>query len=138
LITSDTLVAELNLSFWIFILGARYDNILWNSHIKEVFTNTPFNISTQIIREIRKQVDHIRILRNRVSHHEPVFSPKRSSFKEMIEDYENALKIIRYLSEDAYRFIIEEDEIPSLIELMPTYMRYEKPKKRSSSESKNT
>jgi len=126
-ITSDTLTAELTLGFWVDILGGRYDSCLWNSYLEEVFPNTPraYNIAREK-KELRIKIQDIRMLRNRVSHHEPLFCTKRLSFKKLLRTHKDILEIINFLSEDAANLSKEHTEFNNLIESIPKYMKNDK------------
>lgn len=73
--TMGKVVAELKFVFWEKMFTKRHDNRLWNSHIKTVFPNAPSALtSSQVRSKIYDDVIVIRKLRNRIAHHEPIFS----------------------------------------------------------------
>jgi len=116
IITSNEIIPELNFAFWTYILHKRYDEILWRSDISKVFPNTPQNYSfDRKLKELRKQINEIRDMRNRVYHYEPVFCRRTKSFNKLKQLHDDTITIIQYLSEEAFIFINENDEIKTLI-----------------------
>ncbi|MFM6201138.1 MAG: Abi family protein, partial [Dolichospermum sp.] len=113
LITSDTLTPELNFGFWTEIMGPEYDKIIWliqkNRYIKDVFPDTPTNLNlAREIQRIRRILNQIRLIRNRVFHHEPVFNTKKLSFNELLTTYKDAKELLGWLSKDALCFFLKK------------------------------
>ncbi len=63
------IVAGLTMAFWVFLLSKRYETPLWRSHLYNAFPNSPKPFSRS---QARRSLEHIRLLRNRVAHHEPI------------------------------------------------------------------
>jgi hypothetical protein len=63
------LIAELSFGFWVGLFGRRYETHLWRPHLRQLFTNAP---SPLLRKDVHRVLDEIRILRNRVAHHEPI------------------------------------------------------------------
>ncbi len=80
-VTPGALVAELRLGFWTSLISTRYENLLWRPHLHKAFPNAwderPDGVGG-ISRTKKKrpdiflQLERIRILRNRIAHHEPI------------------------------------------------------------------
>lgn len=67
LVTHDRVVAELSFGFWWSLLESRYNRSLWQPALQFAFEG-----------EVRRQrlhdeLNHLRLLRNRIAHHEPLF-----------------------------------------------------------------
>lgn len=69
--TSDPLVAELSFGFWTRLLSRPYEGSLWPSLLSAVFPHIPRRRRTRV--EVARRFNRIRHLRNRVSHHEPIW-----------------------------------------------------------------
>lgn len=70
--TAGKVIAELKFAFWESIFTSRHDTRLWTPHLRRVFPNADNTISVPQVRSaIRAKLGHIRILRNRIAHHEP-------------------------------------------------------------------
>ncbi len=68
--TTDMIVADLSIGFWVSLLAAKYEfPLVWKYNLSRVFPDEP-----GLTRAIAgPKSDRIRILRNRVAHHEPIF-----------------------------------------------------------------
>lgn len=65
------MVADLSLGFWTGLLDRRYEPGLWPRFLKQAF---PFMLARDRTRDnLSKRFEAIRLLRNRVFHHEPVW-----------------------------------------------------------------
>jgi hypothetical protein len=128
LLTSDTLTPELNFGFWTEIMGSDYDRIIWHigspRYIHEVFPNAPEKHNfMRDMKRIRRILNEIRVIRNRVFHHEPVFNTRNLSFDELLTTYENAKELLGWLSEDALCFFEENNQFEKLVNSIPSSMR---------------
>lgn len=73
--TMGKVVAELKFVFWEKMFTSRHDTRLWNSQLKTCFPNAPTGQTVSQIRtQIFNDINSIRSLRNRIAHHEPIFS----------------------------------------------------------------
>lgn len=66
-VTDGRVVAELNLSFWRFLLTPRYSRTLWTPGLSKALPHAGLTLST-----ISQQVAKVYDLRNRIAHHEPI------------------------------------------------------------------
>jgi hypothetical protein len=64
-------VAELSLGFWVSLLGTDYEQQLWPKLLKTAFPYLPRSRRTRAT--VAGRFQEIRRLRNRVSHHEPIY-----------------------------------------------------------------
>ena len=70
------MIAELTLGFWVELLSKRHHNDLWVSRkLFMAFPNTSLNRGT-----IHGRLKIIQLLRNRISHHEPVLTSSNSIY----------------------------------------------------------
>ncbi|WP_095085647.1 hypothetical protein [Mesorhizobium sophorae] len=69
LITTDDVIAKLPFEFWISMLGSEHENS-WQMTLRKVFPNVEKGIFRQNIWRFALE---IKSLRNRISHHEPIF-----------------------------------------------------------------
>jgi hypothetical protein len=86
------------------MMAGRYEKTLWQHYTSEGFPDAP--IKYNLVRNLhshRQELNRIRDLRNhRVFHYEPVFP-------DLLADYNNAKKLISWLSQDALRLLEEFD-----------------------------
>jgi hypothetical protein len=72
--TTGKVIPELKFVFWQKMFTSRYDGRLWNPHLMRVLPNLdPIKTVAQLRGEIYDDLEHVRLLRNRIAHHEPIF-----------------------------------------------------------------
>ena len=73
--TTGKVIPELKFVFWQKMFTSRYDIRVWDHHLRRVMPNLD---STKTISELRKEIysdlEKVRLLRNRIAHHEPIFT----------------------------------------------------------------
>ncbi len=95
----NRVVAELNLGFWVSLLSTDYEQRLWPKLLKEAFPYLPKSNRTRAT--VAGRFQEIRRLRNRVSHHEPIYKSKN-----LIQQYDKIEEAIGWM-------------VPSLLNLLP-------------------
>lgn len=85
--TTGKVIPELKLAFWQSMFTSRHDSRLWHTYLTQVFPNLP---NSQPIRqsrtEIYNELERLRKLRNRIAHHEPIFSRNLTEDFDKIND----------------------------------------------------
>jgi hypothetical protein len=72
-------IAELKFAFWCHLFTRRYQNRVWDPHIRNAFPNLPAAYTAiQARQAIHDQLDPLRKFRNRIAHHEPILSESLS------------------------------------------------------------
>lgn len=90
------IVPELKLMFWISMLTRRHESRLWNARIRTAFPNLPLHLTAPAARRLlHGQMDATRVLRNRIAHHEPIFT------RDVRAEYRRLYRIVRWRSRDA-------------------------------------
>lgn len=79
----DRVVAELSFGFWVGLFGPKYETQLWRPHLRKLFVNSP---APFLRKQAHAALDEIRLLRNRVAHHEPVLHRGTSEEHRLILD----------------------------------------------------
>ena len=69
-VTPGRVVAELTLGFWVRLLAPSYEKPIWIPHVYKALPNIPKPDRAAAF----ARMEHIRKLRNRIAHHEPIFS----------------------------------------------------------------
>ena len=87
--TTGKVIPELKFVFWQKMFTARNDVRLWNPYLMQAFPNLPQGQSVSQSRHlIYNDLEHIRILRNRIAHHEPIFS------RNLLDDFQKITDLI--------------------------------------------
>lgn len=68
--TPGRVVAELNFGFWKFLLAKRYEANLWTAYLRHAFPN----LQPQRRAVVYQALDKMHTLRNRIAHHEAIYS----------------------------------------------------------------
>lgn len=87
--TAGRIVAELTFSFWTAMLGADYDP-LWQTHLHRI-ARKPYGKGVAR-KQLSGPLTPIRILRNRIAHHEPIIT------WDLTKHYNNMVTITGWLS----------------------------------------
>ena len=73
-LTTGKVIPELKFVFWQKMFTARYDVRLWDVHLRRVLPNMDAaRTITELRQKIYTDLEHVRFLRNRIAHHEPIF-----------------------------------------------------------------
>jgi hypothetical protein len=72
--TTGKVIPELKFVFWQKMFTARYDERVWDIHLRRVLPNLDAaKTVTELRQKIYADLEHVRLLRNRIAHHEPIF-----------------------------------------------------------------
>lgn len=73
--STGKVIAELTFSFWGDMFTARQDQHIWNAHLRTVFPFAPLPLTVAATRKmLYDDMESLRRLRNRIAHHEPIFT----------------------------------------------------------------
>lgn len=72
--TAGKVIPEVKFVFWQKMFTARYDQRLWDQQILSLFPNASGSSPSDVRQKIYDHLELIRNFRNRVAHHEPIFS----------------------------------------------------------------
>lgn len=89
-LTEGKIVADLKFAFWESMLTKRHDTRLWKPYFSKAFPyadNPEVHLSR---RKINQSLGQVRELRNRIAHHEPIFT------RNITEEYNRIIDIIGY------------------------------------------
>jgi hypothetical protein len=72
--TAGKVIAELKFAFWVNMFTARHQTRIWDPHIAALLPDAPRKSAAQLRTRVYGDLNGIRVLRNRVAHHEPIFN----------------------------------------------------------------
>jgi Abi-like protein len=93
-VTPGRMVAELTFGFWVGLTGPKYSVDLWERHLYKAFPNAKLGR-----KQLNKRLESIRLLRNRVAHHEPILS------RDLPKDVDRILETIDWISLDTEQWV---------------------------------
>jgi hypothetical protein len=89
--TTGKVIPELKFAFWQSIFTSRHDQRFWNPYLTDLFPNMDNSKNIQDRRKlIYDDLEQIRRLRNRIAHHEPIFT------RNLSDDYQKILALVSY------------------------------------------
>jgi hypothetical protein len=94
----DRLVAELSFGFWTSLLSTAYEQALWPRLLSSAFPHMPRRERTRS--KVAHRLHQIRLLRNRISHHEPIYR-----LKNLGQHHDDLQEAIRWLSPQLLRLL---------------------------------
>jgi len=97
-------VASLTFGFWTALLANRYHQRLWVPALHLAF---PYYSGRR--GALQQDLEHLRRLRNRLAHHEPVFS------RDMAADHQRAVNILRWITPAAGDWAEQASRLPSVL-----------------------
>ena len=112
------LITELSFGFWVGLLGhggqrndqnqgkASYEMTLWRPALHRAFPNV--RISRKAA---HRPLDYLRMVRNRIAHHEPIFS------RYLEKDYASILQVTEWISFQAADWIRGHSRVAGLLKL---------------------
>ncbi len=113
--TMGKVVAELKFVFWEKMFTSRHDHTLWNAHIKTAFPHAPEMLTpSQLRSRIYGDVTVIRKLRNRIAHHEPIFT------RDNHDDYNKIYQLMTWRNTVTADWMEEIQAVTQLISERPT------------------
>ena len=112
--TTGKVVAELKLAFWENLFTVGQDSRIWNAHFRTFFPGAPATMTIAQARTIaRNDLRAIRLLRNRIAHHEPIFA------RNIADEYQRVFEMIGWRSRVAAAWMDRKQGVTALIPLKP-------------------
>jgi hypothetical protein len=112
--TTGKVIAELKFAFWASMYTGRHDGRLWNQYLRREYPNIPQNLTiSQARQKIYSAADRVRVLRNRIAHHEPIFS------RQLEDEYKLIAEIVGYRCAHTAAWMKRSQNVIWLLELMP-------------------
>lgn len=112
--TTGKVIPELKFAFWQQMFTRRHDDRVWSAHLTRVL---PQIDTVKSVRELRQELYHdlesIRRLRNRIAHHEPIFS------RNLTEDFERITRLIAYRSTATAEWMRAHQQVMDLLATGP-------------------
>jgi len=87
--SAGKVIPELKFVFWQKMLTSSHDTRLWNGHLRRAMPNLePGRAIAELRRSLYESLEQVRLLRNRIAHHEPIFT------RNLLDDYHTMLKLV--------------------------------------------
>lgn len=109
-VTTAQIVASLSFGFWVGLLSPAFNPALWSSELRTSFPNLP---AAETRSTLFKYAGDVATLRNRISHHEPIFK------RNLLQDFGEMMKLLQWICPDTEVWIRPHCEVPALMRLKP-------------------
>lgn len=114
MLTAGKLIPELKFVFWQKMLTGRHDPRLWNTYLTQIFPNLPSGQSISQSRQaLYDDLEHIRKLRNRIAHHEPVFK------RNLTDDFQKVSNLVSFRCPVTSAWMLQNQQASALIATRP-------------------
>lgn len=85
--STGKVIPELKFVFWQKMFTGRFDGAIWNSHLRTVLPYANPALNVQDLRKlIHDDLEQLRLLRNRIAHHEPIFASNLVNYFQKSQD----------------------------------------------------
>ena len=112
--TTGKVVAELRFAFWEQLFTVGQDSRVWNTHFRTCFPGAPATLSIgQARATAHSDLKGIRLLRNRIAHHEPIFT------RNLADDYQRIREMVSWRSQVTARWLDTKQHVTGLMPLKP-------------------
>ncbi len=111
--TPGKVIAELKVAFWQSMFTARHDRRVWDPEIFRVLPNASGATVGQLRRRVYLDLEHIRRLRNRVAHHEPIFT------RDHADDLRRMLELVELRSSETVSWVRALEDVSAIIAERP-------------------
>lgn len=105
----DKVLASMTFGLWEAVFGKKYEN-LFRKHLVHAFPNRPKGF---VRASVHTPVLALRILRNRIAHHQAIFD------QPLEERFEQAMDILRWIDPDLQAWVSRASRIPGLLDERP-------------------
>lgn len=112
--STGKVIPEVKFVFWQKMFTSRYDNAVWNHQLTTVL---PGGAGTSDVPSLRTRVyndlDRIRLLRNRIAHHEPIIARDLAADLKAIKD------LVHLRCGETSQLLVAIERVSSIIPLRP-------------------
>ena len=101
-------IAELTFGFWTSLFDVRYEQRLWPWLLKPIAPAMPKSLRTR--KNLSRRFNKIRILRNRIFHHEPIWH-----WRDLSAQHAEMLEAVSWVSPAMRDFLVAFDRFPDIV-----------------------
>lgn len=111
--TTGKVIAELKFVFWQKLFTSRNDVRLWEPHIAWAFPYASAMPAASLRNRVYQDLDVLRHLRNRLAHHEPVFT------RNLLDDLTRTLDLIELRSRNTSDWVRAMEDVTTILAERP-------------------
>lgn len=116
-VEASQIIANLSFGFWVSLVGpggrrdencrSNYEVTLWRPALRRAFPYT----EPLLRKEVHQKLERLRILRNRIAHHEPIFA------RDLEKDHQDIFDLANLICPAAAGWIKQHSRVPELLRL---------------------
>ncbi|MFF7705805.1 hypothetical protein [Pseudomonas sp. NPDC007930] len=99
--------------FWEKLFTARHESRLWRPHLASVFPNLGIACMRTARQRIADDLRGVRLLRNRIAHHEPVFQ------RPLLKELQTIERLVSMRCLTASNWLARQHSLPHLLQCQP-------------------
>lgn len=111
--TTGKVIAELKFVFWQSMFTSRHAGRVWDSRICAIFPNATQVTAGPLRQRIHDDLEHIRTLRNRIAHHEPLVT------RNLADDLARMMELVQARSGETVDWLKTFEEATALVAARP-------------------
>lgn len=112
--TTGKVIPELKFVFWQTMFTSRFDGRIWTPHLRAVMPHLdPVKTVAQLRSLIYIELDQLRKLRNRIAHHEPIFT------RNLADDFQKIQELIAFRCPITSAWMVANQQATALIGVKP-------------------
>jgi hypothetical protein len=109
-LVTGQVVAGLSFGFWVGMLQRRYNPEIWGAHLRSAFPSLPQSENRD---SLFRAASAVAFLRNRISHHEPIFK------RDLLADFSHMMTMLRWLCPETHDWVRPHCRVPELVRRKP-------------------
>ena len=112
--STGKVIPELKFVFWQKMFTSRHEPRLWNMHLLQVLPHMDSTMPVNALcRTIYEDLEQVRILRNRIAHHEPIFT------RPLTDDLQRIVRLVELRSKLTAEWMLRNQQASTLIQARP-------------------
>ena len=112
--TAGKVVADLKFAFWQYLFVKGQDERMWNTQMAIAFPDRDPSLSVAQARaQMHGDIEKVRFLRNRIAHHEPIFS------RRLDEDRDRIQKLVTWRRAGTGAWLASVQTVTNLLDRRP-------------------
>ena len=112
--TAGKVVADLKFAFWQYLFVKGQDERLWRSHLDDAFPGRDQDLTiAQTRAALHQDIEAIRLFRNRIAHHEPIFA------RDLTEDKDRIARLIHWRRPGVAAWLSGIERVSALLAARP-------------------
>ncbi|WP_206499662.1 hypothetical protein [Vibrio anguillarum] len=120
--TTGKVIPELKFVFWQKMFTSRHSTRIWDNELQGLFPNGTGHLTTAtLLSDIYDSLESIRLVRNRIAHHEHLIN------RNLSQDYSNIIKLISYRCADSINWLHSIEQLSPLLARKPERQQIMRP-----------